>query len=86
MMNNDFLQELSERLARLVPAAEELRADARTKIEQTLKQALSDLDVLTTEEFEAQSRALQRAEQRVEELESLVKDLEGRLTDLESRL
>ena len=81
MFNNDYLKELSDRLSRLLPAAEELRLEARTKIEQLLQQALSDMNVLTKEEFESQSRALQRAEQRIAELESTVKELEKTVAD-----
>ena len=83
-MDNNFLKDLSDRLSRLAPAAEELREEARTKMEQTLKKALGELDVLTAEEFAAQTQALQRAEQRIAELESVVTSLESRLASLEA--
>lgn len=86
MTDNAFLKELSDRISRLLPAAENLREDARTKIEQALRNGLIELDVLTQEEFQAQSQALQRAEQRIAELESVVADLESRLKELESEL
>ncbi len=79
MPNNDFLKELSERLSRIMPAAEELRVETRTKIEQALKNGLADLNVLTQEEFEVHTRALERAEQRITELENVVKKLEAKL-------
>ena len=81
MGNHQLLQELSARLACLIPAAEELGADARSKMELTIKQALQGLNVLTVEEFETWQRALQRAETRVAELEILVKQLEARLAE-----
>lgn len=86
MLDNTFLRELSERIAQLIPAADNLRLEARTKIEQTLHSALSELNVLTQEEFESHSQALQRAEQRVVELEAVVAELESRLRELESKL
>ncbi|MFL2838979.1 MAG: accessory factor UbiK family protein [Pseudohongiellaceae bacterium] len=82
-MDSRLINELSERLSALVPAANELRQEARAKIEQALKTGLSDLDVLTREEFEGQAQALSRAQQRVAELETVVADLESRLTSLE---
>ena len=82
-MDSRLINELSERLSALVPAANELRQEARANIEQALKTGLSDLDVLTREEFEGQAQALSRAQQRVAELETVVADLESRLTSLE---
>ena len=82
-MDSRLINELSERLSALVPAANELRQEARAKIEQALKTGLSDLDVLTREEFEGQAQALSRAQQRVAEVETVVADLESRLTSLE---
>ena len=46
-MDSRLINELSERLSALVPAANELRQETRAKIEQALKTGLSDLDVLT---------------------------------------
>lgn len=82
-MDSRLINELSERLSALVPAANELRQETRAKIEQALKAGLSDLDVLTREEFEGQAQALSRAQQRVAELETVVADLETRLSSLE---
>ena len=84
MVDNAFLKELSERISRLLPAAENMRVEVRTKIEQALRSGLSELDVLTQEEFAAQSESLARAEQRIAELETLVSDLEKRLNELET--
>ena len=82
-MDNRLIKELSERLSALVPAANELRQETRAKIEQALKAGLSDLDVMTREEFEGQAQALSRAQQRVAELENIVADFETRLSSLE---
>ena len=84
-MDKRLLDELSDRLAGLMPAANELRQETRAKFEQTLKHGLSELDVLTREEFDAQARALDRAQQRVTELETLIANLEARLATLEQR-
>ncbi len=84
-MDKRLLDELSARLADLMPAANELRQETRTKVEQTLKHRLKELDVLTREEFDAQTRALDKAQQRVTELETLLATLESRLAMLEQQ-
>lgn len=86
MLDNSFLNDLSNRLAALLPAAENLRDEARTKIGQILRKAFADLDLLSREEFEVQAESLSRARQRIEALESLIIELEKRLDSLaESR-
>jgi len=82
-MDKRLLDELSDRLAGLLPVANQLRQETRAKVEQTLKNGLKEMDILTREEFEAQARTLARAQQRVTELEALIADLESRLTALE---
>lgn len=82
-MDKRLLDELSDRLAGLLPAANQLRRETRAKVEQTLKNGLKEMDILMREEFEAQARTLARAQQRVTELEALIADLESRLTALE---
>lgn len=84
MATQDFVEELSQRLAALFPAAENLRDELRTKIEQTLKKAFTDMDLLTREEFAAQADALQRTQQRLQELEKQVATLEQSMLALET--
>lgn len=81
MIDNQVFRELSERLAKIMPMAEDLRADARTRIEQVLKKSLEGLDVLTREEFAVQAQALERAEQRIMELENTLTALEAKIAD-----
>lgn len=84
-MDKRMLDELSARLAGLMPAANDLRREARSKVEQALKHGLKEFDMLTRDEFDTQARALDRAQQRVTELEKLIADLESRLTTLEQQ-
>ena len=84
-MDKRLLDELSARLAGLLPAANELRHETQSKVEQTLKHGLKELDMLTREEFDTQARALDRAKQRVTELEKLITELELRLATLEQQ-
>lgn len=85
MLNNDFLNTLSRQLAALMPMADELRKEARTKIEQQLRASFTSLDLLTRADFDAQARALQRAQERVQELEVQLARLEARITEFESQ-
>ena len=82
-MDKRMLDELSARLIGLMPVANDLRRETRLKVEQTLKHGLKELDMLTRDEFDTQARALDRAQQRVTELEKVIADLESRLATLE---
>lgn len=84
MLNNSFFEELSGRLSTLIPLAEEVREDLRTKIEQLLKSSFIGLDLLSREEFDGQRQALERAEKRIQELETTLEDLGQKLDELES--
>jgi BMFP domain-containing protein YqiC len=83
MVNNDFFRGLSGRLSALLPMAEELREELRTKIEQQVKRSFAELDVLSREEFDQQARALGRAETRIAELEKLLQQLEAQLNSID---
>ena len=82
MPDNSFLKDLSDRLVTLLPAAENLRDDVRSKIELTLKKAFTSLDLLTREEFDSQVKSLERAKLRIEELETLIAELEKQIDKL----
>ncbi len=76
MKKNDLLDEISQRMASLLPMAEEMGSDAKSKLNMALKRALADMDILSREEFDAQADALRRAEQRIDELETSLARLE----------
>ncbi|MFN3166036.1 MAG: accessory factor UbiK family protein [Phycisphaeraceae bacterium] len=84
MLDNDAFRELSQRLSALLPAASGMRDEVRTKIEQTLKQGFKELNLLTQDEFQVQADSLQRAQQRINDLELEIRELESRLETLES--
>jgi BMFP domain-containing protein YqiC len=85
MMNHNAFEELSRRLSALLPAANTMGEELRTKIEQTLKKGFAELNLMTQDDFEAQAVTLQRAMQRIEELEAQIKALEARLDQTESQ-
>ncbi len=84
MSDKSIFAELSERLAGLAPAAENVREDLRSRMEQALRSGLADLDMVSREDFDAQLEALERAQSRIDELEQTVAALESRFEVLES--
>ena len=76
MFNNKFFEDLSARLSSMIPLAEEVREGLRTKMEQLLKGSFAGLDLLSSEEFDAQRTALERAEKRVREFSEKIDQFE----------
>ncbi|GJM12025.1 MAG: hypothetical protein DHS20C12_04280 [Pseudohongiella sp.] len=85
MFSNTFLEDLASRLSAVIPLAEELREESRTKIEQLLKSSFAGLDLLSREEFDSQRNALRRAEERIGELEGTLTALTEKLDQLEAQ-
>ena len=85
MFNSKFVEDLSARLSALIPVAEEVREDLRTKIEQLLKSSFAGLDLLSREEFDAQRTALERAEKRIRELEESLSELTEKMDQFEEQ-
>ena len=83
MRNKNFLDELASRLSSMLPVVRELSSELRTKIEQQLAKALTEMDLLTRSEFDAQSKVLRRAERRIDELAATILELEKRLQQFE---
>jgi BMFP domain-containing protein YqiC len=77
MINKQFFEDLTQQLTRLLPQAEAAGEEARKALAAVLQKAFASLDLLTREEFEAQSAALARAEERLAHLEQEVTRLEA---------
>lgn len=79
-MDKKFFDQVSERVAAILPQAEALgknvREEVKNKVEEQLKSSLGSLNVISKDEFEAQSAALQRAQIRIEDLEKKIAQLE----------
>ena len=76
MLNNEFLNDLSARITRLLPLATEVGEEAEKNIHRALQSAFSRLNLVTREEFDAQMKVLERAEQTISELEAKIAGLE----------
>ena len=79
-MDKKFFDQVTERVAAILPQAEALgqnvRNDVKEKIEEQLKNSLGSLNIISKDEFDAQSAALQRAQVRIKALEEKVSRLE----------
>ncbi len=79
MRDRDLLGEISGRLTGLLQSGGAAASDLRGKIEQQLREGVAELSAIDREEFDAQVRALRRAEERIQALEETVAELESRL-------
>lgn len=73
------LEDLAENFRKLLPSgASELRDEFKTNMRAALSAALARMDLVTREEFDAQSALLARTRERLEKLEAAVAELEKR--------
>jgi BMFP domain-containing protein YqiC len=79
MDKNTLFEEISQRLASILPMAENASQEVKAKIDGAIKHAMTDMDILTREEFAAQATALAKAEARIDELEATLAKLEDQL-------
>lgn len=77
MLNNAFLNDLSRRIAALMPMASGVRDDVEKNVQEVLNTAFARLNLVTREEFDAQLKVLARAEQAIARLEEKIAELEG---------
>jgi BMFP domain-containing protein YqiC len=78
MIDQDFLKGLSSKLADVLPAAAEARQKVEKDLFQLLQRSLSQLHIVSQEEFQAQVRVLEEAQRRISELEQKLDALERR--------
>lgn len=76
MIDNDFLQQLSARAAALFPAADAARQKLEKELYGLLQTSLARMNVVTKDEFVAQTRLLEQARTQIAALEQKVTALE----------
>lgn len=79
MPDKDLFGDISGRLTGLLQSGGTAAGELREKIEQQLRHGVAELSEIDREEFDAQVRALERAEERIQKLEQTVAELEQRL-------
>lgn len=79
MINQAFLQGLSDQLGQLMSKAPGGNANLQGQIQGVLQGAFSKMDLINREEFDAQSAVLARTRAKLEALESQLSVLESRI-------
>ena len=80
MLDNQTLNRLSERIHQLLPPGlQQVKSDFDSRLKVLLQQQLSQLELVSREEFDIQARVLQRTRERLETLELRLLDLEQKL-------
>jgi len=77
MFDTKFIDDLARQISDSIPAGVKgMQADVQKNIHTLLQGALSRLDLVTREEFDAQSQVLARTREKLEQLEKLVSEME----------
>lgn len=77
MIDAKSLNELAEKISRLIPAdVGTLKKDLENNVRAILQNAFQKLDLVTREEFDVQSELLARSREKLEMLEQRIKELE----------
>ena len=81
-MEPQFLKELAERLSNALPDhLQTLKKDVEKNMHSILTGAFAKFELVTREEFDAQTKVLARTRQKIDALEAQVKELEKTLQD-----
>jgi len=82
-MDSFRIDDIARRLFEGLPeAARTMRRDVESNFRAVLQSSLGKLDLTAREEFEVQSKVLERTRARIEQLELRVAALEQRLSEL----
>lgn len=77
MQINQFLKDLTERLGNALPEhLQTIKKDWEKNAQNILATAFNKLEIVTREEFDAQTKVLARTRQKITALEAQVADLE----------
>ena len=79
-INAENLQSFAEKTSQLLPN-ESAREELQRTIQQLVQNALSRLDLVTREEFDAQSAVLQKTRSKVDAQELQLAELEKRIAE-----
>ncbi len=77
MINFDFVDKLSEKLSGVLPSGlKEVKEDAQKNFKSILESTFAKMNLVTREEFDAQTAVLRRTREQIVELEKQVSELE----------
>ena len=79
MLDTKFIDDLARQISASIPAGlKEMRQDVEKNTRTLLQGTLAKLDLVTREEFDAQTRVLARTREKLEQLEKIIAELEAR--------
>lgn len=79
MIDAKTIDELANKLNDAIPpGAKAFQQDLHSQFKQILQTMLSKMDLVTREEFDAQTKVLARTRQKLEDLEKIVSELESK--------
>jgi len=82
MINPTIIAKIGQQIASLMPErAKATQQEVERNIHVILQGAFARLDLVTRDEFDAQTAVLQRTREKVEQLEVLISQLEQQLKD-----
>jgi BMFP domain-containing protein YqiC len=80
MLDNQTINRLSDKINQLLPPGlQQVKSDFDSKLKTLLQQQLSEFEFVSREEFDIQSRVLQRTRAKLEALEQKLDQLEKTL-------
>ncbi len=80
MKDKHFLNDLANRLSKALPeSVQKMQKDLEKNFHVILQSAFNKMDLVTRDEFDAQTKVLARSRKKIEELEIKVKMLEKHL-------
>ncbi len=80
MIDNQTINRLSEQIeALLPPGLQQVKADFDARLKSLLQQHLSQYNFVSREEFDVQTKVLQRTRAKLEALEQRIEQLEAQL-------
>jgi BMFP domain-containing protein YqiC len=79
-MKPNFLKNLAAQLSENLPShLGTLKSDFEKNCQRVLQHAFDKLDLVSREEFDLQSKVLQRTRKKLDEMEAIVKEMETKL-------
>jgi BMFP domain-containing protein YqiC len=79
MLNMKLLDDLARQISETIPTGmKEMQGDVKKNIRTLLEGTLAKLDLVTREEFDAQTKVLARTREKLEQLEKTISELENK--------
>lgn len=83
MINPQIIAKIGQQIAGLMPEqAKDTQREIEKNVHAILQSAFAKLDLVTRDEFEAQTAVLQRTREKLEQLEQQVSELEAQLKNI----